>query len=196
MPRRITFPLPDNLGIEGAVVSALKTNLYRSIIKQVDIYNRMNEDPGTSGIAMRGMLNTPVFSDVTLQSSSDNTLKLTLDTALIVIEQVKKIGRTIVTGRNGTVKEYYSMNDFDITITGSIVDENATKYPNEKVDLLRQLVELPEALNVSGPFMELFNIFSAVVHTYKFDQKPGIQNAQFFEIKLWSDNPVELEPVT
>ncbi len=192
MPRRITVPLPDNMTIESGMVSTIKTSIYKSIIKQVDIYNRMNEDPGTASWAIKGMLSTPVFSDITMESPSDPKLKLTIDTVIIIISQTKNISRTTVNGRNGTVKEYFSMDDYDITITGNLGDENNSRYPTEKVSTLKKLLELPEALKLSGPFVELFEIFSGVVYNYKFDQKEGIQNTQFFEIKMYSDTPVEL----
>jgi hypothetical protein len=198
MPRRITIPLPSNMSIESGIVSTIKTSLYKSIIKQVEIYDRMNENPSDNfaGETVVGMLGTPLFSDVTLQSTSDPARQITLDTALVTISRAKNIGRSTVTGRNGTVKEYFSMDDFEISISGQLTDEIPTRYPQEAVTLLKKLLEMPEAIKISGPFFAMFEIFNVVVYNYKFDQKEGLQNAQFFEIKMWSDTPVELEKVS
>jgi hypothetical protein len=38
-----------------------------------------------------------------------------------------------------------------------------------------------------------FEIFNGVVHHYKLDQKAGVQNQQFFVIKMYSDLPAEIE---
>jgi len=194
MPRRISFPMPDNLSIEAGMVNFAKLGLYSSILKQIEIYKRMDDDGMESGCPV-SMLGTPVFSDITIESISNNQLSIKIDTALIVIDQIKNIGRTIVNGRSGSVKEYYALGDYDITLSGSITDENPTKYPLEQMRILRQLVELPESLKVNSPFLSLFDIFNVVVYQFKFDQKPASQNRQFFEIKMYSDTPVELEKV-
>ena len=193
MSRRITFPFPDQMSIEAGIVNTAKATMYKSIMKQIEIYNRMNEE-GLNEWPV-SMLGTPVFNDVTLTAESDSTLSIKLSTALMVIDQKKIIGRTHVTGRNGTVKEFYSMDDYEISIMGSIADENATRYPEDQVKTLIKLAELNESLKISSPFTDMFNVFSAVIHTYKFDQKPGYQNIQFFDLKLYSDTPVELEKV-
>ena len=192
LPRRITFPLPDSLSIENGFVTALRTSLYKSIIKQIDLYERMSSSPSVSPT---GMLNTPVFSDITLKSTSNEQLYITLDTVLATISQSKIIQRTKINGKNGSVKEYYSLDDFEITLKGSLCDDNPTRYPFEKVELLRKLLELPEAIKISGPLFELFKIFNVVVSKYSFDQKPGAQNNQFFDITLYSDLPVELQTI-
>lgn len=176
------------------MAQTVKAGLYSSIMKQIDIYKRMDDD-GTLAEWPVSMFGTPVFSDVTIRSISNSELSIKLDTVLVVIDQIKNIGRTIVNGRNGSVKEYYSLGDYDITLSGSITDENPTKYPLEQMRILRQLAELPESLEISGPFLELFDIFNVAIYKFKFDQKPGSQNRQFFELKMYSDTPVELEKV-
>jgi hypothetical protein len=192
LSRRITFPFPDQLSIEAAMAQTVKAGLYSSIMKQIEIYKRMDDD-GTMNEWPVSMLGTPVFSDVILSSESDNALSIKLENALVVIEQNKKIGRTHVQGRNGSVKEYYANDDYNIEITGSISHENPTAYPMDDVRKLLAIVNLPESVKLSGPFFELFEIFNGVVHHYKLDQKAGVQNQQFFVIKMYSDLPAEIE---
>ncbi len=194
LPRRISYPLPDDLGIEAGIVNTAKAGLYMSILKQVEIYKRM-DDEGLAEWPV-SMFGTPVFADVTLKSTSDALLSIKLDSVLLMVEQNKKIGRTHVTGRSGSVKEYYSLDDYTIEISGSIQDENASRYPMDQVTTLLNICELPEAIEVSGPFFDLFKIYNAVIHNYKLDQKSGYQNQQFFLIKMYSDLPVELEKVS
>ena len=193
LARRISFPVPDSLGIEAGLVNTARTGLYKSILKQIEIYKRMDDEGFTEWPV--SMLGTPVFADVVLKSTSDKSLTIKLDSVLLIIEQNKNIGRTNVTGRNGSVKEYYSLDDYNIEISGSITDENATRYPMEQVNTLIKVCELAEAMEVSSPFLEMFNIYNAVIYNYKFDQKAGYQNQQFFHLKMYSDLPIELEKV-
>ena len=193
MARRITFPFPDQLTIEAGIVNTAKAALYNSIMKQIEIYHRMNEE-GLNEWPV-SMLGTPVFSDVTLTAESDSTLSIKLVNALVVITQNKKIGRTYVTGRSGSVKEYYSLEDYDIEIAGAITHENPTKYPEDDVKKLLAICALPESIKLSCPFIDMFQIYNAVIHHYKMEQKAGVQNQQFFVIRMYSDLPVELERV-
>jgi len=67
MPRRISYPIPDTLSIQAGIVNVAKAGLYSSILKQIEIYKRMDDD----GMATEwpvSMFGTPVFSDVTITS--------------------------------------------------------------------------------------------------------------------------------
>ncbi len=136
-------------------------------------------------------MGTPFFSDVTLTAEGDSTLNIKLVNALVVITQNKKIGRTYVAGRSGSVKEYHSLEDYNIEITGTILQENPTKYPEDEVKKILAIYALPCAVKISCPFTDLFQISAAVIRHYKLDQKAGVQNQQFFLIKMYIDLPVE-----
>jgi hypothetical protein len=87
-------------------------------------------------------LGTPVFSDITFGDKinpannqwTDNNGKLqsfepmTFYTVLLSVSRAKKIVKTEIQGRNGTVKEYIGDDDAAVEITGMICGTNG-HYP-------------------------------------------------------------------
>ena len=88
-------------------------------------------------------LNTPVYSDITFLSSeyTDNqgrlisTPKITYDAVLLTVSQAKKIIRTEIQGRDGTVKEYIGMDDYQVVVNGIITGTNGVHPVSDVADL-------------------------------------------------------------
>lgn len=157
------------------------------------------------------MLGTPVFSNLEIQGGkykSDDgkeTLRFigfepansapelkAINTVLFEVNQSKNIVRTEVQGRSGTVKEYISNGDFEVTVRGALVDPNALVYPEQQVKVLKEILDAPVALAVNSKFLGLFGIYSLVVQSVTWKQIEGFHNVQFFEFRAWSDTPIEL----
>lgn len=117
---------------------------------------------------------------------------LEIDTVLIEISQAKNIVKTAIEGRNGTVKEYISDGDYEITMRGAIVGKNAMQYPLEEVEGLIEILKVPDDIEIVSSFLQLFGIQNVVVESYSLPQTEGVMNMQMFEIKLVSDTPIEL----
>ncbi|MEI8137589.1 MAG: DUF6046 domain-containing protein, partial [Bacteroidota bacterium] len=72
-------------------------------------------------------LGTYTFSNLSLtDKSTGNTI--VIDTALFNVTQTKNIITTSIQGRNGTVKEYISLGDYNVTIKGVLTGTNGL-YP-------------------------------------------------------------------
>lgn len=136
-------------------------------------------------------LGTPIFGEVVLEDENKE-LKITLDTVLIEINQSKNIVRTEIAGRDGTVKEYVSKGDYYIVLKGGVFSRDPETYPADEISTLIQLLEKEEALNISNDFLQLFGVFSLVVSTYNMGQRPGNMSNQLYEIRGYSDEPIEL----
>ena len=104
----------------------------------------------------------------------------------------KNIIKTAIQGRNGTVKEYISDGDYDITLRGMLTSQNASQYPLEEFNRLLKLCELNEALTIVSDYIQLFGIYDIVIDSSSFPQREGFQNTQLFELKCVSDKPIEL----
>lgn len=135
-------------------------------------------------------LGTPVFSDLIIKES-DTGQGIYFDTVLFDVEMQKHIVKTAIQGRKGTVKEYISDGDYSITIRGAIVNPGNRNYPSGDVGAFTALMQLPQALYVVSPLLQLFEINTIVVESYRLLQKPGFQNMQLFEIDAISDEPLE-----
>lgn len=146
-----------------------------------------------TGKAPLSMLGTPVFADLILRNKS-GVIGLQLLWALLEVNMQKNIVKTAVQGRDGTVKEYVSDGDYQVTIRGGLFSSFSYAYPKDDVLQLMQLLQLKEPLDVISEYLNsLFNITNLVVEDYSFSQKEGVQNVQLFEIKTVSDFPIELK---
>ncbi len=145
----------------------------------------------TTEIDQKSMFGTLVFSDLKLQDP-DSDLAIYMDTVLFDVSHPKNIVKTSMQGRAGTVKEYISDGDYSISIKGAIVNSIGTAYPEHDVKTLIELLQLPTALIVTSPYLQLFNIYSLVVDDYTFPQREGFENTQFIQLSCSSDEPIEL----
>jgi hypothetical protein len=136
-------------------------------------------------------LGTPVFADIIL-SNQDENKSIQLTACVVEVNQAKIIERTTVRGRNGTVKEYWSMDDFEVRLRGAIIEQRTDYYPNEEVQNLHDLLKLPESLKVVSRFLQMFDIYELTVKDYYFPPIEGVTNVQYFDITCYSDEPEEL----
>jgi hypothetical protein len=145
-------------------------------------------------------LGTPVVADIVFQGDSytdNDTGKIvtfadvTLVTVLITLTQTKRIIRTEIAGKNGSVKEYIGMDDYQIDIDGVITGTNGT-YPFQEVAALHAMKKAPVTIGVVSAYLQLFDIFSLVVVDFSFNQEAGGYSKQNFTMSCLSDKPVEL----
>lgn len=145
-------------------------------------------------------IGTPVVADIVFEGGTytdDETGRqitfqsVTLATVLVALSQPKRIIRTEIQGRDGSVKEYIGMDDYQVTIQGVITGTNGT-FPHLEVAELHKVLKAPITIPVVSAYLQLFDIFNLVVVDYSFDQEPGGYSKQNFIINAISDKPVEL----
>lgn len=110
---------------------------------------------------------------------------------LVGLSLAKTIVETATVGklRKGTVKEYITTEDYQISLRGVCFDEDDMEaYPADQVDALNRLFEINDALEVeNNPFFELFGIRKIVLKDIKFDEMAGQQGLQRYTISAVSD---------
>jgi hypothetical protein len=153
-------------------------------------YNMTTMETGKAPLSMLG---TPVFCDMILQNDKKGSLNLQLLWTLAEVNMTKNIVKTAVQGRDGTVKEYVSDGDYQVTIRGGLFSPFSNAYPKEDMQTMMALLKLNTPLTVISEYLLQFNIYELVVEDYSFSQKEGVQNVQLFEIKTVSDYPIELK---
>lgn len=125
--------------------------------------------------------------------------KILLEECIISINQEKNIVTTALQGRNGTIKEYISDGDYQISVSAAVSsykeksgnNEASLEYPQDKVQQLVELLQLPETLNIHSDFLEVFGIKSAIVTGFSLEQETH-SNRQAFQIQMLSDLPYEI----
>lgn len=145
-------------------------------------------------------LGTNVVADVTLKGATytdNNGRSITIDdlqlvTVLVNVTQSKKIITTEIQGRDGTVKEYIGMDDFNISINGILTGTNGA-FPIDEFLLLKDLCRAPIALDVVSYYLQNLDIHSLVIKDFNFDQEAGGISKQNFTLTCLSDVPVELQ---
>jgi Domain of unknown function (DUF6046) len=144
-------------------------------------------------------LGTPVYSnlvfkgDATASSGSPAASDLTINTVLFQVMMRKNIIETALQGRDGTIKEYISMGDYEINIMGEIVSELPLVFPKTNVKALRAFCELPKQIAVVSDFLSLFGINNIVVNEYTCSEKMGSRNEVPFTMYAVSDVDLNLD---
>ncbi len=131
-----------------------------------------------------------VYCELSLET--EEGLKLTTPIAIVSISKTKQIVCTQLVGQAGTVKEYISDGDYEISISiglqatdedGRIVD----LYPEEALRDLNEIVESDKPITVYSKFFELFDIDRIVIKSYSMEQETH-SNIQNVGITAISDN--------
>lgn len=200
--RELRIPkVKSSLILSGFGLQALKTKLY-------DVGEEELDDKAPVGTSYLG---TPVFMNIELEPGAytdkkgnaveyGNILKnneagdgFRIDTVLCDVVAKKQVITTKIQGSNGSVKEYISQDDYEITIRGALVDESGQRYPEEQVLQLVEYTETQESIKIYSRFLnDVFNIQYITVLSVSWPQVEGTQNVQLFEIKALSDDPIEL----
>lgn len=177
-----TYQYRDNIG------EALQTGgtEHREVsIPEVDNLSiESDEKPQVS------QLGNNVFSDL-LVRDAETGVALYLDTVLYDINQSKILVKTTIPGRTGSIKEYVSDDDYEISIKGAIIHPVKGQYPMDRVRDFRDLMKAPRNLDVTSTLLQLWEIDEIVIEDYSLPQREGYENMQLFKITALSDIPIE-----
>jgi hypothetical protein len=144
-------------------------------------------------------LNTIVYSNLIFNKDKqlDNNGNIVfewqdfqIDDILISVSQSKKIITTEIQGRDGTVKEYIGMDDFQISLTGRI-SGSYNVYEKELVSTLKKILSSGQPLAVTSWYLQNLDIVNVVIKDFNFGQTEGEYSTQYFTISAISDNVVE-----
>lgn len=87
----------------------------------------------------------------------------------------------------GTVKELWSQNDYDITISGLFINATDNKIPGNDLLKLRSYCEGRQTVLVMADLFSVFNIKRIAIESFDLPFTPGKANQQF-TIKAVSDD--------
>jgi len=117
---------------------------------------------------------------------------------VLTVNMEKNIVITPLQGKDGTVKEYISDGDYQITVDAAVSSydtpgyEDRTAYPIEQIKELIKLLKVKDGLQIQSDFLTLFGITSVVVKSYGMVQETH-SNRQSFQLQLLSDTPFEIK---
>ena len=194
---REAFQIPDSILIRTLPITKIFPSNIGSTQEKFSIPNMYNiVDPSL----YLSEIGTPVYTNIELLSETYetnvkgkfiSTPQLRFDAILLTVSQAKKIIKTEIQGRNGSVKEYIGDDDYQVQINGVITGSNG-HYPLERVSQLKQILDAPVAIPIASTYLNNLGIHSLVVESYQLDQDAGGYSYQKFSISCISDTPQEL----
>lgn len=136
-------------------------------------------------------LGRSALTDVAIDVPDEGVL--VMKDVVVNVSLQKEIVSTALVGRKGSVKEYISDGDYQLSMSVGIVatgdgGEIIDQYPERAVEQLRKILEIGEALEVHSVFLELFGITHIVVTGFSAGQMTQ-WNRQEIEITAVSDTP-------
>jgi len=198
-PKRIPINIPGTIPTaKKAIVVGASTAV--SALKRLS-FNLPPSDPADEVIGF-SYLGTPVYTQIVIK---DTIGRVTIpgqmsgegwavfQSAFCVVSQERNIIRTPIQGRNGTVKEYISDDDYQIEIIGAIVSPYRDVAPHEDLYNIVKLMQTQNEIVIVSDFISQFGISDVVINGGNFRQVPGMRNQIDFTIRLYSDDPTEIQ---
>lgn len=117
-------------------------------------------------------------------------------TSVSEMSSTKTITKTQVSASGASVKEVYGFGDWDIRITGILIDE--TKHPHGATTIetmeerLLQFDELADSVGVDSDIFNRRGIDRLVIKSINFQQIPGRPRMVGYQMQCESDAPLEL----
>lgn len=173
----------------------------KSLVTAKIISSNIHYQAGDNPDAVSAYLGTPVYSQFVIKKNIDTVIGpdqtgddyAKFDSVICVVNQSRNIVTTPIQGRNGTVKEYISDGDYDINIKGHVIGPASNKSPKEEMENIINLFQQPNELVMISSFLTLFGIQYVVVNNYSFSQVEGTLNQVQIDIKMLSDEPIEVK---
>lgn len=125
-------------------------------------------------------------------ASNSGGFYMTFETVLITATKPKRIIKTEIQGRDGTVKEYIGASDTELDINIIITGKNR-QYPREEVNRFVRWLDAPVTKEVTAWWLDNIGVSNIVIDDYSMPQVAGGYSYQIFQIKASSDTPAELK---
>lgn len=146
----------------------------------------------------KSVLGTPVLVNVVFGKGSFVDLNgitqswgdIEINNIICVVDQQKKIVKTEIQGREGSVKEYLGLSDYTISFDGAFNGANGV-YPINETKELKTMLIAPQPIEVACWWLQNLGIDTLVVEKFTFPQVKGEYSSQYFSINTISDKPVE-----
>lgn len=186
------FPNIKNTGVSLAFRFGLET---AKPFKTSDVVGTEGNPKFT---AINEMLGEPRLTSLALKFGE---LEMLFEECVLTVSQEKNIVTTPLQGRDGTIKEFISKGDFNITAelavsnyqkNSSESDQASFEYPKELLEQLIRLLNTDDTIIVDSDFLTVFGIQSAVVMSYNLQQETH-SNRQSLQIQMLSDEPYEIK---
>lgn len=202
---RQAFQIPDSV----LIITSPHFIPQKPTVKQNNPqFNIDNTDNSDNPLSYRSSLGTPVFTNIeflfgeyetntkgvfkSFGSQTDSPDRLRYEAVLVTVSQAKKIIKTEIEGRDGTVKEYIGLDDYQVTVNGILTGPNGVR-PLDQIYALKKMLDAPIAIQVASTYLQTLGINWLVVDSYELGEEEGGYSYQTFSINFLSDEQQEIE---
>ena len=158
------------------MVSGLGTQILYPLVFQSGSYKKYNQKGEIENVRM-GSFRLPITSIASFRND-------------------KIMGVTRVNGGNGTVKEIYGFDDWQVTINGFLIPDSSQPQgfnsPFEQEKELHRWNNLASSISVFGKPFSIHKIYNLTIKGMTFEPVRGKPLIRTFTINAISDEPIEL----
>jgi hypothetical protein len=221
----LNFPEPPELNLEGRFNQFISAPLNLNSAKPFLFFPFAGQGSNAEfefdferlvdGSDANSYLGTPIFDQIILGAEENNNTQdkegvtyfnadingnvteqpVIINNGLITVRQGRNIIKTALVNASGTVKEFISDNDFEITIIGAIEHSDADTArtsadarPDREIQNFIRLCKVSKEIPVSSRYLnDLFGVTELVIEGYELGQKSGQRGLQFFSLTCISD---------
>jgi hypothetical protein len=202
---------------KGAAVSVIKKFAYGAGESVALLKSKLYNKPGSIGLPAfdeqslqtnrSSIYGTPVMSNLVLGSSPlfftytdiDGNIQtqdsVNLECCVMTISRPKNTIKTVLEGRDGTVKQFISSGDYKIDVTAIIATDDES-YPLILIDTLNNIFNIPDSIPVKSLLLNQLGISSVVIDDHTMTQEEGFYNQQKISFTMSSDLPINLQSVS
>lgn len=177
-----------------------KDKIFDSEIKQTNEVWVTGDEDVELWMADKAKPESAQFFPLSFKSTADQDWYLLPWEPMINIEASARIAERYIAkaGKNqiGSIKERWSLDDYNITITGAFYGQKirgsmAETYPRYEMERLRDYLLTAEAIQVKCEPLQILNINRVAITSVNFPFTKG-ESVQAYEIKAKSDFPYNL----
>src|SRR6185312_3295770 len=96
--------------------------------------------------------------------------KMQIPIALCTVSKNIKVVTTDIAGRNGTIKQYINVGDYEVVIKGLFTTGMSEKYPKQAMQHLQLITNASSEVKVVSEFLQIFGISYLVFTKCEFEQ--------------------------
>ena len=140
-------------------------------------------------------LGTPMYDNLVfiLKVENETDVILTLNAVQFVVNQSKSIIRTKVSGRNGSIKEYNSDDDYVVRGTAKLTNPDGRLFPEQPLNTFVRVAKAQQEVDIVSKILNNnFRIDSVVVLDFTVSPSTGAGDVRV-DFVLLSDTPFDVK---
>ncbi len=173
----------------------------QQIFDRIVKYKDINTDRFESEHEYTSKLGVPVWDIIFLdekviEGTGENFQGYEFPAEMVLeVSRAKKVVEEDVAGKDGMTEELVALGDWEIQMSGVIINYGSLDYPEAEVSELQEICSLRDSLlGVTSKYLNNLGINYISIRDLKLPQLPGYSNVQPFKISAKSRNPFILNP--